>query len=204
MVTNVAPLPRNGPGEPLEDTADTTQGTDGIGRIRLGAILVLALAALVVTWLLLKDDGKDNSAPEKTVTAASIDDLRELPASLGHPVYWAGPRPGFTYELTRTKRGDVYIRYLPAGVELGDKRPDFLTVGTYPYARAVAAARSQANQRGAFRRSIAGNGIAYSLPKNRKSVFFAYPRLDYLYEVYDPAPLRARRLVLSGRIRPVG
>ena len=102
------------------------------------------------------------------------------------------------------REGDVYIRYLPAGIELGDKRPDFLTVGTYPYARAIATARSQAKQPGAFRRTIAGNGIAYSLPKNRKSVFFAYPRLDYLYEVYDPAPLRARRLVLSGRIRPVG
>jgi hypothetical protein len=35
-------------------------------------------------------------------------------------------------------------------------------------------------------------------------VYFAYPRLDYLYEVYDPAPQRARRLVLSGRVRPIG
>jgi hypothetical protein len=157
-----------------------------------------------VTWLLLKGDGNDGQAPAKTVSAASVEELEELPASVGHPVYWAGPRAGFTYELTRTRRGDIYIRYLPPGVEAGDERPDFLTVGTYPFPRAIAAARTQAKQPGAFRRSIAGRGIAYSLPKKPKSVFFAYPRLDYLYEVFDPTPLRAQRLVLSGRIKPVG
>ena len=158
---------------------------------------------MLVTWLLIRDSGSDGPAPERTVSAASVEELEKLPASVGHPVYWAGRRSGFTYELTRTRRGDVYIRYLPAGVEAGDKRPSFLTVGTYPYSRAIKTARTLAKRPGAFRRSIAGQGIAYSLPKNRKSVFFAYPRLDYLYEVYDPTPLRARRLVLSGRIRPI-
>src|SRR4029453_17315464 len=111
----------------------------------------------------------------------SFDELRKLPASLGHPVYWAGPRQSFTYELTRTSRGDVYIRYLPPGVAIKDKRPDFLTVGTYPYAQPIASARSQPKRGGAFKRSIAGHGIAYSLPEKPKSVFFAYPRLDFLF-----------------------
>jgi hypothetical protein len=192
---------------PVDDREDTAQASEGIGRVRLGAILALAAAAAFVTWLLLKDDGKDGKKspqPTKTVSAASVKELEALPASVGHPVYWAGARDGFTYELTKTERGDIYIRYLPAGVGLNDKRPDFLTVGTYPYAGAIASARTQANRPGAFSRSIAGHGIAYSLAKNRRSVFFAYPRLDYLFEVYDPTPLRARRLVLSGRVRPVG
>lgn len=194
---------RRGQSMTVEDRAETTERAGGIGPVRLGAILVLAAAAGVVTWLLLKGD--DNEAvPAKTVTAASLEELRKLPASVGHPVYWAGPKQGFTYELTRTRRGDVYIRYLPAGVAIKDERPDFLTVGTYPYAQAIASARSQTDRGGAFKRSIAGQGIAYSLPEKPKSVFFAYPRLDYLFEVYDPAPLRARRLVLSGRVRPVG
>ena len=187
----------------VEDRPEATETTGGIGPVRLGAIVVLAVAAAVVTWLLVKGDDEE-STPAKTVTAASLDEIRKLPASVGHPVYWAGPRRGFTYELTRTKKGDVYIRYLPAGVALEDKRPDFLTVGTYPYAQAIATARSQAEGDGAFKRTIAGRGIAYSLPEKPRSVFFAYPRLDYLFEVYDPAPLRARRLVLSGRVRPVG
>jgi hypothetical protein len=174
-----------------------------MGRLRLGAILALAAAAAVVVFLLIRDGGSDGTEPEKTVSAASLEEIQALPASVGHPVYWAGPRAGMTYELTRTRRGDVYIRYLPAGVEVGDKRPTFLTVGTYPYARAIENARAQSKRPGAFGRSIAGRGIAYSLPNKTKSVFFAYPRLDYLYEVYDRRPLRARRLVLSGRIRPI-
>lgn len=188
----------------MEDKEGTAQAVDGIGRLRLGAVLALAAAAAFVGWLLLREDRKDSPTPKTSVSAASVKELEALPASVGHPVYWAGDREGFTYELTRTRQGNLYIRYLPAGVKVNDKRPDFLTVGTYPYPRAIATARSQARQPGAFKRAIAGNGIAYSLPKNRKSVYFTYPRLDYLYEVYDPAPLRARHLVLSGRIRPIG
>jgi hypothetical protein len=187
-----------------EETEDTAVGIDGIGRIRLAAVLVLAAAAVFVGWRVVKGDDDDGSATKKTVAAASVKDLESLPASLGHPVYWAGTKAGFTYELTKTPEGNVYIRYLPTGVEVGDKRPGFLTVGTYPYPQALATAQSQAKRRGAFSRSIAGHGIAYSLPKKQKSVYFAYPRLDYLYEVYDPTPLRARRLVLSGRVRPIG
>ena len=186
-----------------EDREDTGAAVDGIGRVRLGAVLALAAAAVFVGWLLLKGDD-DGATAKKTVEAASVKDLETLPASVGHPVYWAGTRAGFTYELTETPEGNVYIRYLPPGVKVGDRRPDFLTVGTYPYQQAIATARSQAKRPGAFNRAIAGHGIAYSLPKNQKSVYFAYPRLDYLYEVYDPAPQRARRLVLSGRVRPIG
>ncbi|MDX6481838.1 MAG: hypothetical protein QOG85_2348 [Gaiellaceae bacterium] len=50
--------------------------------------------------------------------------------------YWAGPRPGFSYEFTRTKVGNAYVRYLPPGVEAGASGAQFLTVGTYPYTNA--------------------------------------------------------------------
>jgi hypothetical protein len=182
---------------------DTAQIIDGIGRLRLGAVLALSAAAVFVGWLLIKQ-GDDDSQPGKTVESASVSDLRALPAEVGHPVYWAGTRPGYTYELTKTREGNVYIRYLPPGVALNDRRPDFLTVGSYPYPDALATARTQSKRPGAFRRTIAGGGVAYSLRGNRKSVYFAYPRLDYLYEVYDPVPRRARKLVLSGRVRPIG
>jgi hypothetical protein len=176
-----------------------------MGRVRLGAVIALAAAAAFVGYLLLRDEsGSKEPPPRKTVEAATVEDLQALPGDAGHPVYWAGARSGFTYELTKTRDGEIYVRYLPAGVAIGDRRPDFLTVVTYPYAQALAFARSQARRRGAFKRTIAGKGIAYSLPGDRESVYFAYPRLDYLYEVYDPRPLRARRLVLSGRVRPIG
>jgi hypothetical protein len=187
----------------VENSEGTAQFFDGIGRLRLGAVLALSAAAVFVGWLLIKQ-GDDDSAPPKTVESASVSDLRALPESVGHPVYWAGTKPGYTYELTKTREGNVYIRYLPPGVAPGDNRPDFLTVGSYPYPDALTTARTQSRRPGAFRRTIAGGGVAYSLRGNLKSVYFAYPRLDYLYEVFDPVPRRARRLVLGGRVRPIG
>ena len=71
--------------------------------------------------------------------AASVGDLKALAARLGHPIYWAGPRAGYTYELTQTPSGKVYIRYLPSGTKVGDPRPRFLTVATYPFPGAYAA-----------------------------------------------------------------
>jgi hypothetical protein len=185
--------------------ADPVQTIDRIGRVRLGAVLALAAAAAFVGWLLIKGGDTDDEPdqPAKTVAAASRADLQALPAELGHPVYWAGARRGYTYELTKSKAGNVFIRYLPRGVAIRDKRPDFLTVGSYPYPQALATARVQARRPGAFKRTIAGGGIAYSLAENRNSMYFTFPRLDYMYEVYDPAPRRARQLVLSGRVRPI-
>jgi hypothetical protein len=181
---------------------DRVQTID-LSRLRLGAVLALAAAAVFVAWLLLRNEDKPAAAPAKTVVSATVNDLKALPGSVGHPVYWAGPRRGYTYELTRTREGNVYIRYLPPNVELNDKRPDFLTIGTYPYPDSFETARNQAKRRGAFSRSIAGGGITYSMAARPTSVYFAYPRLDYLFEVYDPAPRRARQLVLSGRVRPI-
>ena len=54
-------------------------------------------------------------------------------------MYRLGPRTGFTYELRRLPNGQVYIRYLPEHVEVGDPRPDFETIGTYPAPNALAA-----------------------------------------------------------------
>ena len=50
---------------------------------------------------------------------------------MDQPLYWAGPREDTTYELTVTGEGNVFIRYLPSGVEPGDETL-FLTVAMYP------------------------------------------------------------------------
>ena len=55
-------------------------------------------------------------------TAASVDQLNALAARLGHPIYWAGPKAGYRYELTQTSTGKVFIRYLPDGSE--GRRPE--------------------------------------------------------------------------------
>jgi hypothetical protein len=142
------------------------------------------------------------AASSTTVQAASLATLTALPASLGHPVYWNGPRTGATYELTRTPDGRVYIRYLTGGAKVGSPLPDFLTVGTYVVPNAEAAVAAAAAQPGAVRLPLKG-GVAFYNRARPTSVYFAYSGSDVQVETYDPSPSVARQLVESGAIRPI-
>ena len=66
--------------------------------------------------------------------------LRKLATSVGQPIYWAGPKQ-VLYELTRTTRGTVYVRYLPPNVKVGSKKSIYLIVATYPFPNALQALR---------------------------------------------------------------
>jgi hypothetical protein len=173
-------------------------------RIRLGAALAVALAVAFGVWLLLlRDDGGSASPAGPVSTAVSRDELRALPGRTGHPVYWAGPRARHTYELTRPTDGSVYVRYLPAGVAAGDRRPAFTTIGTYPRRGAVRVLRRLGREGGMVSFPLDGGGIAVYSRARPTSVYLAFPGRDLHVEVYDPSPRDARRLARSGRIRPV-
>ena len=133
-------------------------------------------------------------------TAASVADLKALAASLGHPVYWAGPKAGYTYELTRTTNGKVYIRYLPAGVAVGAARPTYLTVATYPFPKALAAIRREAKATGGETVKLPDGGLAVVDASYPKSVHLAWPGAGYQVEVFDPSPRQARRTVADGSV----
>ena len=133
--------------------------------------------------------------------AASVGDLKALVLRLGHPIYWAGPKAGDTYELTQTSSGKVYIRYLPSGTKVGDPRAHFLTVATYPFPGAYAVVRKTA--KGAARIGLARGGVAVVDSSYPKSIHLAFPGVSYQAEVFDPSPSAVRKLVASGAIRPV-
>lgn len=135
--------------------------------------------------------------------AASVGELQALEAELGHPVYWAGPRPKVTYELTRAIDGSVWVRYLPAGVRVGDPRPNYLTVGTYPQANALGTLRATAARNHVRLLAAGSGGLAFVDRSHPTSVYVAYPGQDVQIEVFDPNPGRARGLVLSREIRRV-
>jgi hypothetical protein len=170
--------------------------------LRIGAIVLLAIIVGVIVWLIVKGDDNKKSSGPPPASAATLDTLRTLPGQLGHPVYWAGPRAGFTYELTQVN-GNVFIRYLPTGVGLGDPRPDFLTVGTYPKARSYQVLKRQGSRRGGHSRSTAGGGIAVWSNSRPQSVYVAYPGKNVQVEVYDPSAQRALRLAASGAVKPI-
>jgi hypothetical protein len=175
----------------------------GSPEARLGAVVALALVAGLVVWLLVR--GNDNSTPthRTSAQAVSAQDLAALPTTVGHPVYWAGPSRAFTYELTRTSDGRIYIRYLPAGVSIGSNQPKYLTIGTYPVQNAFAAVRGIAKGLRLTAMKLNGGGAAVQDTKHPTSVYFAYPGSDYQVEVYDPSPARALQLVVSGKIIPL-
>jgi hypothetical protein len=169
---------------------------------RLGAVVVLALAAGVIVWLVAR--GNDDASRNPTsARAVSAQQLAAVQASVRHPVYWAGAKPGFTYELTQTTDGRIYVRYLPSGVSIGANKPKYLTIGTYPLKNALASVRAIAKRLRVTPMKLKGGGIAVQDTEHPTSVYFAAPGLDYQVEVYEPSPARALDLVRSGKLRPV-
>ena len=90
-------------------------------HLRLGAVIAVGLAAFLVGWLALNRGDDAPPAPGSGASAASESELKAFADSVSHPVYWAGPKEGYTYELTRTTNGLVYVRYLPEGPRSGTR-----------------------------------------------------------------------------------
>jgi hypothetical protein len=130
--------------------------------------------------------------------AASAAHLKSLARSLGHPIYWAGTKKGYTYELNRNANGSLSIRYLPPGVNIGAKKA-YLSVGTYPFPGALAGIQRAARQKGQRAIKLRGGGLAVYNPKIPTDIHLAYPGSNYQVEVFDPAG-KTQQLVVSGQI----
>lgn len=173
-------------------------------------MIAVALAAGFVTWIAVRSSSSGGPPAPATVTAASQPrvvssaDLRSTAATLGHPLYWVGPRLGNRYELTKSAGGNVYVRYLPPNVRAGDRRADFLAVGTYPVRNPFAQTRAAGRRHGAVTLKLPGGGIAVYDRARPTSVYFAYPGSNVQVEVYSPRSQEARTLVLAGQVVPVG
>ena len=153
---------------------DPTQRLQQLGRRlrepRIAALVGVGIAVIVVAVLLLSGgsdsndgNGSTDSTSAGTTTSggsggsaqatkpieATVDRLLELSSVVGHPVYWAGARPGKKYELTIDNDQNIFIRYLDPGVPIGSKDVSSLTVGTYPVQDAVAALQHEADKPGA-------------------------------------------------------
>jgi hypothetical protein len=190
----------------LDDTFVATRSR--LPRFRIGAVIAIALAAGFVTWLVFRP-GTDGKPASPATSAAAVPEivaparLRSLAAALGHPLYWAGARPGMRYELTQAAGGRTFIRYLPAGVKVGDRRPGFLAIGTYLEQGAFAQTRAAGQRPGGVTARLTGGGLAVYNRGRPTSVYFAYPGSDLQVEVYDPSSRVARRLVLAGQVVPI-
>jgi hypothetical protein len=173
--------------------------------LRLGALIAVGLAAFLIGWVAMNrsDDAPTPPAVGSGASAASESELEAFADSVSHPVYWAGPKDGYTYELTQTTNGLVYVRYLPEGTDVGDPRSQYLTVGTYPRAGAFAELQRAAKEKGAVSLKVGDDGLAVFSQSKPTSVYLGYPDAKYQVEVFHPSPDEARRLALSGQVVPV-
>ena len=179
-------------------------------RIRLGAVVALAIAVGLIAWAVIGRGSSPSSTPSSAAptpvakalgpVALSAGGLQTLAGAVKQPIYWAGPTKGYVYELTRTTTGKVFVRYLPAGVKAGAQGSNYLIVATYPFPNALQGVQKVAQGR---QIDLPGGGIAVVDSKYPKSVHLAYPGVDYQVEVYDASPARALQIAVSGDVKPL-
>src|SRR5262245_14675298 len=172
-------------------------------HFRIGAIVAIARVAGLVAWLALRNDSSGGKTAQGGAAAMTPSEITALAGSLGHPIFWLGPKKNTTYEVTQAVNGKVYVRYLPAGIDVGSSKP-YLTVATYPFPGTFAVLRKMAKVKGAVTARVPGGGVAVLDLGYPQSVHIAYPRVDYQVEVYDPTPARAMQLVSSGQLKRLG
>jgi hypothetical protein len=178
--------------------------------VRIGAVIVVAAVAAFFVWFFaIRDSGDDNGGNGQAgnvvgPVAASESEIADLAKENDQEVFWAGDQPGTTdMELTQTRDGNFYVRYLTGGAQIGTPKPSYLTVGTYPFPDAFNALEVIAKRPGAVTKEVEDGGLAVTNRNSPTSVYLAYPDQNFQVEVYDPDPAKALDLVTSGEIQPV-
>jgi len=189
----------------LMDWARPVRLASLLATLGLGVALGLAAATGIRNLYVTKNNpttAHNRLLPGRAV-AVTPAELSYYEKSIGHSVYWLGPRAGYTYELTETAAHDTYLRYLPAGAAVGSHSPDYTVIGTYPAGNAYAAVLAGARSGGQTTRPVSYSGVASWSVRHPTSVYLAYPNLPYLIEIYNPVAATARSLALSGALEPV-
>lgn len=170
--------------------------------------VAIFLAAIAAAALFASCGGGSDTTPteattgSESVTVVPESGLLKAMKGVGYPVYWAGPRLGVEYEVSR-QEDRVFVRYLPKGEEPESERK-FLTVGSYRDSKALAGIRESGQKQGAILVQIKGGGTAYAEGTEATSAYMAFPGVDTQVEVFDPKAGEALRLIRSGAIVPVG
>jgi len=174
--------------------------TQPLRIIVLGGLVV---AVALIAYLLLSGGDGDEVVEPGQPQVVSADELREFADGVDHEVYWVGERPNTSLELTETEDGDIYVRYLPEGVEAEDPRGEFLTIGSYPVSDGIASVNNIGAQLGGVRQTLEGGRVMATKAAGPTSVYFADPDSQLQVEVYDKDPKVPVSLVLSGAVIPV-
>jgi hypothetical protein len=198
------------PTSPVQEETRRREPSRSAGSSRrIWLVVGIVVVVAVVTWLIVRggdDNDKAAQGPEVKTgvpTLLSEADLREYGRLQAMPVYWAGPQPNRKYEVTHTRDGKYYVRYLTPSAQAGDGHPRYLTVGTYPGSNAYGALRAIGARKGTSEINTRSGALVVIDKKKPTSVYFAFPNRQFQVEVFDPRASRARRVVLGGQVQRV-
>lgn len=166
----------------------------------LVAALLSAAAASVAVQL------TRHEAPALTPGAPAVlpqSEVASVAKQVGHDVYGIATPAAARLEVTRGSNGEVWVRYLTGTASAGDKRADFLTIGTYRRSNALAAAQAAAKSGEQRSAPLPGGGIMLWSLERPTSVYVARPGSDLLVEVYSPDAEQAKALARSGAVAPL-
>ena len=184
----------------MEEDRPGTEKKRALGRRGVIALAAGTVAVLVVV-LLFVVGGSGTLEPGKP-KELSPQELQDAASGGGGPVYWAGAMEGTKLEVTQTSQGHVFVRYLQKPAPVGDNKPQYTTVATYPQADALQAVQRAGRGRGMVSRDVSGGGLAIWSRARPTSVYVGLPNSDRLVEVFAPDAETARGLAVSGRIQP--
>ncbi|MET0741429.1 MAG: hypothetical protein ABWZ26_07755 [Candidatus Nanopelagicales bacterium] len=142
---------------------------------------------------------RDSAIPVDVPTIVTEEDLREFGRTYP-PVYWAGPRDDVQYELTATRTGDFYVRYLPEDAEVGDDTSEYLTVATYSVVDGYQLLADSATTAGATGVEAESGALVVTHANDDKRAYFAFEGSDFQVEVFDPVAGVAAGLVADGSL----
>lgn len=192
--------PRRSPGSEASSRRPSTGRSIGRSPYRLLALLVIALIAGIVVWLVAGKSGNSSKSSSEKTAVASEQGLQKLVSALGETVFWVGPEQGVRYGIEQRSSGQVYVRYLTEKMKADTTTT--LTIGSYPMNNAYAQTVAWAKTKG-WKRLATGVGGVTAYTISSRDVYFVQPDLNYQIEVFDPTPGRAAALVQSGRALPV-
>jgi hypothetical protein len=197
----------------MQSPKRATQDDGGRGRYRLGAVVSVALAAAFLVWVVfVRGDDREETVTDQSDQTQQVraigpiqgsrTDLLELQEEAGHPVYWLGEMEGKEIEVTRTTDGNIYVRYLDSGTDVGEEAP-FPTVSTYPFVGAFEALEVVAERPGSISERLEDGGMVLRAGESATSVYVAWPDQDVQVEIFSPDAQQALGAATSERLMPI-
>jgi hypothetical protein len=171
------------------------------------AISLAVIAGLIgsLTLNLIQSHKENEAGKLRGEVAMSAPELEGLVKKKNLEIYWAGPRPGYSYTVDTSNKGAHLLRYIKLKAKPSDVVSNSRVIATYQsksaFADSVAAAKRAENT--GFRNPD-GSVVFYQTAK-KTSVYLAFPKKKVQIEIYDPIVGQALSLaILQDQITKVG